>query len=257
MADLPPPPDFYIAAIGRSGSTMLSNWLSDLPNRIVFNEPFFCRPMNSRLLRIQLSSLGMPVSDSEWAERDETAQQRFQRLMGPRLAGRSWAAKEVLCEEHRAMTEAFAPPKVLVSVRNIVDVALSFFEKHRLQDNLDRFGDDWVVEHCLRESAGIVDYIASLESGDIPYLVVRYEDLVASAQMRSKVTDFTGWPGGGDASANLNAFGRGFEADRHGQSISPMRSQGSRNLSISLQNLASEIGERCARYQTVFGYRPG
>lgn len=152
------------------------------------------------------------------------------------------------------MTETFAPPRVIVSVRNIVDVALSFFEKHRLQDNLGRFGDDWVVEYCLRESAGIVDYIAWLGSSEIPCLVVRYEDLVESAEMRSKVADFVGWPGGGDASANLEAFDRGFEAQRHGRTISSARSQEVRNLSVSLQNLASEIGERCARYQARFGY---
>jgi len=233
---------------------MLGNWLSNPPDQIVFNEPFFLRPMNSRLLRIQLDSLGMPVSDPEWAERDETARQRFHRLMAPRLAGRRWAAKEVLCEEHRAMTDAFAPAKVLVSVRNIVDVALSFFEKHRLQDNLDRFADDWVVDYCLRESSGMLDYLASLESRNIPYLVVRYEDLVASEEMRSKVADFTGWSGGGDASSNLAAFDRGFEAARHGRSISSARPQDDRNLAVSLRNLASEIGERCGRYQGCFHY---
>jgi hypothetical protein len=254
MAEPAPSPDFYIAAIGRSGSTMLGNWLSNPPGRIVFNEPFFLRPMNSRLLRIQLDSLGIGVSDSEWAERDETAAERFQRLMAPRLAGRKWAAKEVLCEEHRAMTEAFAPPKVLVTVRNIVDVALSFFEKHRLQDNLDRFGDDWVVEYCLRESSGMLDYVQSLESGRIAYLVVRYEDLVASQDMRSKIVDFTGWPGGGDASSNFEEFDRGFEAERHGRAISSGRPPADRKLPLFLRNLASEIGERCNRYQAFFGY---
>src|SRR4051812_22329475 len=48
------PPDFYVAAIGRSGSTLLCNWLASPPQRLVFLEPFFLRPENSRLLRIQL-----------------------------------------------------------------------------------------------------------------------------------------------------------------------------------------------------------
>lgn len=254
MAD-PLPPDFYIAAIGRSGSTMLGNWLSSPPARIVFNEPFFLRPMNSRLLRIQLRNLGMEISDSEWADADEAPLERFRRLMGPRLEGRRWAAKEVLCEEHVAMVRAFAPPRVLVSVRDIVDVALSFFEKHRLQDNLDRFSDDWVVEYCVRESAGLVDFLALLEQAGTPYHVVRYEDFTASADERSQIAAFTGWPGGGDPSANLADFDRGFEVGRHGPAISsqPLH-RDDRSLSRDRLKEAAAVAERCGRYQERFGY---
>jgi len=74
-------PDFYIAAIGRSGSTMLSNWLCRPPQQLVFVEPFFLRPSNPRLLRIQLRDFGMAVSDAEWAPRDESGPERFTRIM--------------------------------------------------------------------------------------------------------------------------------------------------------------------------------
>ncbi len=252
---LPPAPDFYFAAIGRSGSTMLSNWLSNPPDRIVFNEPFFLRPGNSRLLRIQLGALGMAVSDPEWAQAEESPLERFRRLMGPRLRGRRWAAKEVLCEEHVAMTKAFAPPRVLVSVRNIVDVALSFFEKHRLQKNLDRFGDDWVTEYCLRESAGLLDYLAMLEASGTPCLVARYEDVTKSANELERIALFTGWPGGGEVAANLEAYGRGFEASRHGQSIAVSRhGRDRRAVPKECVRSAAMIGERCASYQRRFGY---
>lgn len=250
-----PAPDFYIAAIGRSGSTMLANWLSHPPERIVFNEPFFLRPTNSRLLRIQLRNLGMPVADSEWAAADEAPLERFRRLMGPRLRGRRWAAKEVLCEEHLAMTRAFAPPRVLVTVRDIVDVALSFFEKHRLQDNLDRFGDDWVVDYCLRESEGMIAYLAVLETAGIPFRVTRYEDFTASPQERSRVSDHVGWPGGGDVGANLADFDRGFEIERYGNRVGAGESgRQSRAITDQCHRAAAAIGERCAAYQRHFGY---
>ena len=155
------------------------------------------------------------------------------------------------------MTDVFSPPRVLVSVRNIRDVALSFFEKHRLQDNLDRFGDDWVAEYCTRESAGMVDYIASLESRGIPYRIVRYEDFLSSQDLRSQVEAFTGWPGGGDTSANLRDFDRGFEAERHGSGIADAASlPRERGLDASLTRAASEIAERCGKYQSRFGYAP-
>jgi len=50
-------PDFYVAAIGRSGSTMLCNWLSRPPAQLVFVEPFFTRARNPELLRIQLEEV--------------------------------------------------------------------------------------------------------------------------------------------------------------------------------------------------------
>jgi hypothetical protein len=252
----PPPPDFYIAAMGRSGSTMLSNWLSGPPNRFVFNEPFFLRPMNSRLLRIQLRAWGMEASDAEWAQRDESPTDRFVRVMGSRLNGKRWAAKEVLCEEHRAMTAVFAPPRVIVTVRDIADVALSFFEKHRIQQNMDRFSDEWVTDYCLRESEGLVDYVAQLESVGIPFRIARYEDFARSDEERARIATFVGWPGGGDPSASFKDFDRGFEADRHAAgSPSTSTPSRSRELPMTCVHAAEELAEQCAIYQARFGYR--
>ena len=244
-------PDFYIAAMGRSGSTMLCNWLSTPPGQIVFNEPFFLRPINSRLLRIQLRNLGLEVPEREWAQADQSPMERFVRLMGPRLHARRWAAKEVLCEEHLAMTSAFRPPRVIVTVRDIEDVALSFFEKHRIQKNMDRFSDQWVVDYCLRESAGLVDYVASLEASATPVLVARYEEFGRSEAERSKIAAFAGWPGGGDPAANFEDFDRGFEAERDRVNGGASHA---RRLPNSCIQAAKELAERCSAYQARFGY---
>lgn len=249
------PPDFYVAAIGRSGSTMLCNWLSSPPQHLVFLEPFFLRPMNSRLLRIQLRDFGMPVCDDDWAQRDETAPDRFDRLMYHRLMGRNWALKEVLCEEHVRVIDALNPGKVLITVRNIGDVALSFFEKHRTQDNLDRFGDDWVVRYCLEESRGILDYQQLLANKGVPSRVVRYEDVTNSPAELTSVAAFVGWPGGGLTSKHFAEFDRSFEVERHGTSISDRtRSRSDRNLGYDEVRLSEAIAEQCADYQRAFGY---
>jgi hypothetical protein len=255
LPDAVDPPDFYVAAIGRSGSTMLCNWLASPPERLVFNEPFFLRPQNSRLLRIQLEDFALAVTDEEWAERDESAAERFDRLMAPRLAGRRWALKEVLSEEHVRALDALIPARVLITVRDIADVALSFFEKHRTQGNLDRFSDDWVWRYCIKESAAIVDYRRLLKAQAIPHRIVRYEDVVSCEVERIAIAEFVGWPGGGPTAAHFTAFDRAFEVERHGRSISNRnRSAADRNLSFAEFRLSEEIAEQCNDYRNEFGY---
>jgi len=248
-------PDFYVAAIGRSGSTMLCNWLCRPPDHLVFIEPFFLRPTNPRLLRIQLAEFGMEASDAEWQPRDESGPERFRRIMGPRLAGKRWALKEVLVEEHVRALAAFEPKRVIVTVRNIEDVALSFFEKHRLQANVDRFDDSWVVEYCRRESAGVLGFVQQLRAGGIMHAVVRYEDFTRSEAARKGVLDFVGWEGGGLVDSHLERFDRQFEIDRHGREISPrLRTRTERSLSSAQFSLASKISEQAFEYQKEFAY---
>lgn len=250
------PPDFYLAAMGRSGSTMICNWLTDAPDQLAFIEPSFLSLPNTRMLRIQLDRFGMGPTDEEWATEDRTAEARLQRLMGQRLAGKRWGVKEVLCSEHRAAIVKLAPRRVLISVRDIGDVALSFFEKHRLQGNLNRFDDQWVVDYCIREAEGLVALHAELEAGSLPFAVVRYEDFTRSAHCRQAVADFVGWRGGGATDAQFDRFDRSFEVERHGHTVSSrIRTRAERNLGSAERDLASRIATRCEQYQQVFGYQ--
>jgi hypothetical protein len=248
-------PDFYMASIGRSGSTLLCNWLTCVPDQLVFNEPFFCRPENSRLLRIQLRNFGIPTSDEEWETREESADERFRRLMTTRLEGRRWGFKEVLSEEHARALEHFSPAKVLITVRDIVDVALSFFEKHRTQGNLERFSDAWVADYCTQETKGILRFQELLDTRQVPYRVIRYEDVIRSEETLKGLEHFLGWEGGGDTAAGLVDFDREFEVARHGKAISS-RPHGRANRGLGSQHLelAGQIGERCRAYQVHFGY---
>jgi hypothetical protein len=251
------PPDFYVAAMGRSGSTLLCNWLTRPPEQVVFMEPFFLRPKNSRLLRIQLEQIGMAATDQEWAaDASEDARARFARLMAPRLAGRRWALKEVLAEEHSRVIDELRPDKLVLCVRNIVDVALSFFEKHRLQDNLDRFSDDWVIAYCIRESAALVRLWHDAQQRGLPCHVLHYENFTRSDETRGALERFLRWDGGGDVAAGLDRYGRSFEVHRHGDAISA-RTLGreGRLLEDKQWRLAEFIGRKCREYQDMFGYQ--
>lgn len=248
-------PDFYVAAIGRSGSTMLCNWLARPPEQLVFIEPFFMRTRNPRLLRIQLADFGLAVDDEEWSFEDATAEARFRRMMAPRLKGRRWAFKEVLCEEHFKAVEALAPPRVVITVRDIGDVALSFFEKHRLQNNLERFADEWVRDYCVRETAGILAFRDMLGERGIPFLVVRYEEFTRSESARQQVADFVGWQAGGEIDSHLAQFDRAFEVERHGRTISArLRMRTERELEATHAEAADAIASLCSAYQSSFGY---
>ena len=248
-------PDFHMAAIGRSGSTALCNWLSRPPEQLVFNEPFFLRATNPRLLRIQLADFGMAAADEEWALEDPSGLARFRRLMAPRLQGRRWALKEVLCEEHIPIITVLAPPRVIISVRNIVDVALSFFEKHRVQNNLHRFSDEWVRDYCVRETIGIVELRTLLDRRGTPVRIARYEDFTVSADERNGLAAFVGWQPGRATDRHLASFDRGFEVERHGTDFSGrLRPPSDRSLDPLHARLAEEIGELCQSYQAAFGY---
>jgi len=248
-------PDFYFAGMGRSGSTMVCNWLTRPPDQLVFIEPSFLDVGNTRLLRIQLANFGLAANDDEWDRQDASAAARFERLMAPRLSGRRWALKEVLSSEHGSAIDRLAPRRVLISVRNIFDVALSFFEKHRAQDNLHRFDDDWVADYCLQESAGLLALQRQLQSRSVPCAVIRYEDFTRSEESRNDLSAFLGWQGGGATDMHLDQFDRSFEVERHGGAVSArLRERSERNLGEDELALAHSIEERCSEYQRQFGY---
>ena len=143
----------------------------------------------------------------------------------------------------------------MITVRNIVDVALSFFEKHRAQANLARFSDEWVEDYCVQETEGIVSFQQCLEARGVPTRVARYEDFVRSAEARKSIEQFLGWTGGGKTERGFTEFERGFEVERHGTSISPaIFARRQRRLARAEFELAAEIGERCDGYQRHFGY---
>jgi len=248
-------PDFLIASLGRSGSTMIANWLTRPPEQIVLIEPFLFDLQNPAMLHRQFAELGIPASPEEWAFADADWQARFQRLFAPRLQGKRWAIKEVLGSEHRKVLAAFAPPRVVVTVRDIDAIAASFLEKHRLQGNRDRFDSAWVAAYCQRETELITALCETLRAQGTPHRITRYEDFVASAGERAALAAFTGWAGEGDVARHLGHLGRSFEAERHGGGIGQSApSLAARALEPEERALVAEITECCAAYRAAFGY---
>src|SRR6476620_2920471 len=131
--------DVYIAAMGRSGSTALSNWLTTPPTNFVLHEPGLLRSEPTRLLGIQLKNWGVTLDA---------------------VTAAHWAAKEVDPDLHDEMVTVFQSARVLICVRDIAEATRSYLEKHRRQGLLDRFSDDWTrayVNDCAASLVRLAD----------------------------------------------------------------------------------------------------
>lgn len=206
--------DFYIAALGRSRSTALANWLTTPPHHVVFHEPNLAGEKPTRLFRMQLA---------DWGIAEEQA------------FDRAWAVKEVL--GHEAMIEKFSPAKVVVCTRRPRDAALSIFEKHRRQGLLHRYPDEWTTAYVIQQTASLTKLAGELK---VPVATFRYEDY--GMQSLRSIADWVNWPGGGDPSRGLASFDRGFE-------LEPDRDRG---LPTECYRLADEVEERCKAFIDKF-----
>lgn len=248
-------PDLYIAAIGRSGSTMLCNVLTCEPDQIVFIEPKFHTPPYRNMLMPQLLQYGMEISENQHKQAQGLAPlAMLDRLLGPQLRPIKWGFKEVQCSEHQRVLEAFDPTHILVSVRNIFNITLSFMEKHRRQGNEDLFPPSWVLDYCLRESLGLVQFCQHLSVTGHSFSIVRYEDFTQNPHFRATLEKALGWKFGDKSDRFMDGFNRTFEARRHKGRGFREPSVAERNLTQEHVGLARAIETRCAEYQHYFGY---
>ena len=246
-------PDIYIAAMGRSGSTMLCNMLTREPDQIIFIEPKFHTPPYRSILAPQLLQFGMEAAEFQHGFAPPAL---LDHMLGVHLRPIKWGFKEVQCSEHLRVLEMFNPKHILINVRHIFNIALSFLEKHRRQDNETRFPPAWVLEYCTRETLGLVRFCEHLTTLGHTYTIVRYEDFTQDAQYRLRLEQTLGWKFGDSKDRFLASFDREFEASRHQRQTFRETTLAERDLPQDLVMLATEIETRCALYQQFFGYSP-
>lgn len=234
-------PDLYIASIGRSGSTLIANWLSrpDL-GQYIFVEPNLTQGI-SPLLQTQLQRFHLTNNEADGPDSPAA--------LAALLAGRQWGVKEVKGELHDALGSLFQPRRVVVTVRDITEVYLSLVEKHRIQGVEERFDPEWSRQYCVRESG----YIHQLARSRPEYYAVRYQDFVCSAATRSALAAFSGFTGGGAVDFNFDLYNRSYETGYHQGEIR-MRKQGYRTITDQDIQAARKVAGDCADYQQYFGY---
>ena len=233
-------PDLYIASMGRSGSTLIANWLS-VPERgqYVFVEPNLLQGV-SPLLSTQLERFGLGADPPGVATLEAFASG---------MAGRQWGVKEVKGMLHDHVGAAILPSCVVITVRDIAEVYLSLVEKHRVQGVEDRFDPAWSADYCMRESA----YLLGMGRANPSYHVVRYHEFVASPAIRDHLSEVTGFAGGGTVDFNFDLYSRSYESGMFQGRIAP-RKQAYHTITERDVQAARDVSAQCAGYQAHFGY---
>lgn len=248
-----PRADLYIAALPRSGATMLANLLSCPPNRWILVEPGLHHPRPSSGLPIQISRF-LAASGADPAGRAAATLTSRRQILDqladclPRLE--AWGIKEVGPEHDTAIT-ALRPRKTVILVRDVRDVLLSFLEH---QNRL--LGCHWAHLSHLEYLSDCCTALAALCERDDPNTrICRYEDLVSSPNERNALADWLSWPLDGDIDRNLDLYYREYEIARHCGEVS-INSVGrySREQPSINATLVRQLGMLYDDFNGKFGY---
>jgi len=191
-------PFIYIAALRRSGSTILSELLTDPPTSFIFREPnlgrrrFDAKPDDVELLR----SLGidLPAFITRWSGwRKRWMIRGFNKELMPQLAARfqQVGVKEIFNEHWRTYHRQFPNMKIIVLARDPRDLYLSIRERRRKGVNAAH-GDvtpEEVSDHLNKQFAL---QRQMLETCDC--LPITYETLCADPTAFDKVKAFVQSP---------------------------------------------------------------
>ncbi len=254
-------PNVVIASMGRSGSTTIANWLNrPALDEYLFVEPeLFAWPWPYFVLRqfepLGLQArLGLPddVRRIPDARREEACA-----VLSRLLEGVRYGVKEIDCFY---LPDSLAgnrrPEAVLLTVRNLADVYLSYKEKFARSG----VGDDegWTEGYIQRRSERLLEIHREAEACGVPLRVLRYEDFVASPTERKACADFLGFRGGGALDRNMQYYGgkkgRLWESGiRHGK-LAGRSTRPANLVGDADRRKAAEIAESFDDYQKLFGY---
>lgn len=204
-------PWVYIAAMGRSGSTMLANLLHDPPARVMLMEPNLLSPTPSDELRWQLRevfgaegrSQGHPQSQPDLSALDGSDK---------------WGLKEVRADLHESVIRQLDPVHIVVLLRDPVAASLSLYEKGEVDGDLARL--PW-LESRMSEPLRVLPRVAAHPRA----VVTTYERLVQGTETRAALAEHLDWPLTGDVSRGLERWGRSREVALHGGKVTSHRAQ--------------------------------
>jgi hypothetical protein len=257
MIDLTlPPPDLFIAALGRSGSTMLANLLTTPPNRWLIVEPRFANATTGRDVLEQARLFGINIDDTEWPPQEgESSGQRITRVFRKRILDlQKWGLKEVRRDVILQTIDHLRPKHTIVLVRDLRDVAVSLYEKS-VRDNNPRYDDEWLRNYLTEAPAGILEAVDALATHD--HRVVRYEDLVSDDTLRDDLAQWLDWPLDGQPERNLaSIYQRAREVELHAGAVTNI-SVGryrSADISTAAREIADWAHHRTPEFQQRFGY---
>ncbi len=264
-------PLIYISALRRTGSTVLSESLTQFPDSFIFREPrlgsgtFRIKENDAALFMkqgIDLYAFSRKWSTNALMQRLLTKNrlvEAFEADLMPKLLliYKQIGVKEIHHNGWQYYADAFPKVRCVLTARDPRDIFISTY--YRVQDGKDQFRRGFSARELARDLNR--DFRLQLEMvARWPVLNVRYEDLCADPGMIEQVKTFVGssLEGHGDVGQfNSSNPLRSAEANLHGGTITDARVQ--RWAREKNRDLVSEAGKMLLlmpEYVEFWGYEP-
>lgn len=265
-AETPRRPFIYIAALPRSGSTLLGEMLTDFPRSFILREPrageghFDVKPAEIELLR----SVGVDLDDFRRRHTAWWRRRRLPRAIRDRLIPalppemEQLGVKEITHAGWRRYADAFPEMRIIVLGRDPRDVYLSMHDVRRR--GIGRFKD-----RDLTPAAAAALLSAEFERqramlARCRAMRVTYERLCTDPDVAAEIRGFVRSPlaeSGRAGQFTATTDWRRDEAELHGGSVSSRRiARWRREADTRLVDQAHEVLERMPAYAAFWGYIP-
>jgi len=188
-------PFIYVAALRRTGSTLLCELLSGIPHAFVFNEPNLADGTFVVREREQAALLEHGVDLRAFRDRWRGVRRpllfrAFRKELMPQLLEvvRQVGVKEIFHRHWRRYLRAFPEMKIVLTARDPRDIYISLYNRHRRGVALweGAFGPREVAESLMQEFA----YQREMEA-TLTVERIRYEDLCMDPSRIERIRLFT------------------------------------------------------------------
>lgn len=256
------PPFIYIAAVRRTGSTLLCEALSEPPYSFVFNEPNLAR----RRCRFRAHEVGV------WRERGIDLQafeescrgwrryrglRRFSRELVPQLRKHvhQIGVKEIFHSHWRRYLRLFPDMRVVVTARDPRDIYVSLHERWKRGSAI--WSGPFTPERVARAIEEEFHHQQEMMR-EVPTFKVRYEDLCLDQRWFGSIKDFLGSkvPRMGEVGSFLKSDPRRVqEASVHDGRITERQvARWSREQDEAVLRAAEAVHGAMAEYCSFWGY---
>jgi len=237
-----PKPTIHLALMGmaRSGTTMLSDLLTDPPaRRVCLTEPRLhsSKPYRESK-RAYFESVGFPgVEGPSGIINQIETRERF-------------GVKEIRSRNMKRLYKMFDVEKTVVIVRDARACLLSYHTKHAKSHAKHK---PFPGKLFIRSNKVVLRLLDGLPESSLR--LVRYEELVADEAVRTGLSEWLGWPLNGDVTANMRLRGRNTETDQHGGAVSTASLGRAETPPTDEQRVELEpVLRKLQRFQSRFGY---
>ena len=222
-----PPSGMAIAIMGlmRTGSTLVTDMLSQRGRSLILSEPNILGMWSpntvERIHKLALNNGLDPGAEMPTPEQWPRYQNYFDAVLLPQLARLPlWGVKYVDLTDWRLTFERYPPRRMILTVRDLRDVVISA---------IDRIGHlrlAFYGRRHMRDEAWVMANIAYnvhelMALRQRPHLLARYEDVVKDPGLRQRIVEYAGLDSAAGTRENLEAAGfvRQWEMNKHGGAV--------------------------------------